>query len=160
MAPESLYEGTLAEQNWERLMLQGTVLFEQDDVVGALVSFEQACILASSLPDHWDKIEDALTAVVVSHLSYAQVLGRACRIEDAAATLCAVHDRLLQAASDVALTLPARQSALRHLRETSAALLRFELMHGMRSDMQDRLREAWNCASLAGAGQPLPMALH
>lgn len=30
------------EQYWKQLMLQGTILFEQDDVVGALVNFQQA----------------------------------------------------------------------------------------------------------------------
>ena len=144
-------------------MLQGTVLFEQDDVVGALVNFEQACILASSLPDHWDEIEDALVAVVVSHLSFSDALARACRVGEAASMLCALHDRLLQATGDMALTLPARQSALRHLRQTAAALVRFQLAHGIRSDMQRGLREAWECAALVSsqtAGEPATMTLH
>lgn len=120
-------------------------------------------MLASSLADHWDEIDDALSAVVVSHLRCANALARACRIEESASTLYEVHARLLHAANNAALTLPARQSALRHLREAMATLLRFQLMHGARSDMQCGLHEAWSRAAHlvpAITGRPLPMTLH
>ncbi|WP_157270713.1 hypothetical protein [Azohydromonas aeria] len=151
------------EQYWHQLMQQGTVLLEHDDVVGALVSFEQACILARSLADRWDDIDDALAAVVASHLGFSEALERAWRIDDAACALCEAHGVLLQASRDATLTPPARLCALRHLRGTTAALLRFQLSHGVRADMESGMHEAWNCAAqLAPAAgmQPLPMTLH
>ena len=129
-----------AEPHWKQLMRQGNALFEQDDVVGALVSYEQACLLAQCCFDDWAAAEAALAALVVSHLNFADALARACRIEEAASALGNVHGRLLLMAGDVEVPAPARRSVPHHLREVHAALVRLQAEHGPRADIERRLR--------------------
>ena len=129
-----------AEPWWKQLMRQGNALFGQEDLVGALVSYEQACLLAQCCFDDWDAAEDALAALVVSHLNFAEALARACRIEEAAAALGNVHGRLLLMAGDPELVPAARHAVPHHLREVHAALSRLQSAHGPRAGIDGRLQ--------------------
>lgn len=163
MAAESLLECRAldTEQYWKQLMQQGNALLEQDDVVGALVSYEQACILARSHPELWIEIEDALAALVESHLRYCKALMRAHRIEEVSVTLCGLHVRLLRLADDTELSWAARRSALRHLGQTTAALERFQGLHGVRPEMQRALHSSRAaCVVSTSAIEPTPKTLH
>lgn len=150
-----------AEPWWKQLMRQGNALFGQEDLVGALVSYEQACLLAQCCFDDWAAAEDALAALVVSHLNFAEALSRACRIEEAAAALGNVHGRLLLMAGDAELAPAARRAVPHHLREVHAALVRLQAEHGPQAGIDGRLRStgAGVLRALHGLAQaPAPFA--
>jgi hypothetical protein len=75
--------------------------------------------------DDWDTPDNAVAALVISYLNLADTQQRLGRCNEAADTLCMVHDRLMLNAGHPTTAPALREAACRHQRETFAALSQF-----------------------------------
>lgn len=121
---------------WTQLTLQGNALFERGEHLRAILAYEQARSLALACFNDWPDGEDAVAAVVVSTLNLAEAQARAGALDEAAELLASVHASLLRASRNAGLHVSLRDAATRHLRETQAALLRFEAQHGAHAELR------------------------
>jgi tetratricopeptide (TPR) repeat protein len=124
-----------ADQAWKQLTLQGNELFERGEHQRALLAYEQARSLALDNFDDWPDSDDAVAAVVVSYLNLAEAQSRTGALDAACELLCSVHASLMRASRNNGLHPLLRDAATRHLRETFAALARFQTLHGERADI-------------------------
>lgn len=146
---------------WKQLTLAGNARFEQQDLPGALSSYAQARAWALQHFDRWPDPDDAVAAVVVSHLNLSEAQARLGLVDEAAQTLERAHAGLLHIAGDAQLDAALRRAGVRHLRETYAALLRFQGLHGERPELMRWLHRGCVCAAHGAPGaEPASGPLH
>ncbi|MFT3665902.1 hypothetical protein [Piscinibacter sp.] len=136
---------------WTRLMLRANSLLDRGAFDSAVAAYRLARRYATEHFGSWPDVEDAVTALVVSSLNLAEGLVRVRRLPEAAATLCGAHGGMLHAARDERLPMEARLAARKRLRETRAALLRFQSQHGPWPEVQRWLAAGCACGSPAHA---------
>jgi hypothetical protein len=139
---------------WQQLTLHGNSLLEHGALDLATDAYRQARDLALEHFNLWLNADDAVTALVVSCLNLSECLARAAHIDEAAAQLSSVHGGMLRAAGDPRLPLAVSQAARGRLRETYAALLRFQALHGERPEIARWLHQG--CACVAQGADPTP----
>jgi len=139
-----------ADQLWQQLTLQGNELFDRGEHQRAQDVYEQARSLVLHSFDQWDCSEDAVAAVVVSHLNLSEAQARCGELDTACHTLCSIYASLLRARDDGQLHPLLREAAARHVRETFAALQRFRSRYGERPELHDLLCP--DCQRPAAAG--------
>lgn len=109
---------------WQSLMSRGTAAARQGQVLLALASFQQALGIARALlAKPGERSDDCVAALVVSYHNLAEVQADAGGNDLAAAQLAMAHEALMHLLCDPATDAALRQAALRHSRETHAALL-------------------------------------
>jgi hypothetical protein len=134
---------------WQQLTLHGNSLLEHGALDRATDTYRQARDLALEHCSLWPDAYDAVTALVVSCLNLSESLARAEHMAEAAATLCSVHSGMLRAAGDPRLPRAVCLAAQSRLRETYAALLRFQALHGERPEIARWLQQSRSCGALA-----------
>lgn len=116
---------------WQSLMSRGTAAARQGQVLLALASFQEALAIARTLLARpGERCDDCVAALVVSHHNLAEVQLDAGGDDLAAVHLALAHETLLHLLCDPASDAALRQAALRHSRETHAALLLYLEAHG------------------------------
>lgn len=109
---------------WHAVMARGTAAARQGQVLLALASFQEALGIARALLARpGQRSDDCVAALVVSHHNLAEVQADAGGTDLAAAQLALAHETLMHWLCDPAADSALRQAALRHSRETHAALL-------------------------------------
>ena len=117
-------------QHWTRTIEIANRCFAQGELVDAREHYLQALAWAQVLFERWRDVDEAVAACVISHHNLADLHLRLNQPEESAEYLCAIHQRLLQAAQDKRLSPELRQAALRHSSKTYAELLNFISEHG------------------------------
>ncbi len=117
-------------QHWKRTIEMANACFARGELVDARELYLQALALAQVLFERWSDVDEAVAACVISHHNLADLHLRLMQPEESAEYLCAIHQRLLQAAQDPRLTPALREAALRHSSKTYAELLAFISEHG------------------------------
>ncbi len=117
-------------QHWKRTIERANECFNRDELVDAREHYLQALAWAQVLLERWPHPDEAVAACVISHHNLADLHLRLNQPEESAEYLCAIHQRLLQAAQDPRLKPELRQAALRHSGKTYAELLAFIGEHG------------------------------
>lgn len=117
-------------QHWKRTIERANACFTQGELVDAREHYLQALAWAQVLFERWPDPDEAVAACVISHHNLADLHLRLNQPEESAEYLCAIHQRLLQAAQDARLKPELRQAALRHSAKTYAELLAFIGDHG------------------------------
>lgn len=117
-------------QHWKRTIERANECFNQGELVDAREHYLQALAWAQVLFERWPDPDEAIAACVISHHNLADLHLRLNQPEESAEYLCAIHQRLLQAAQDARLKPELRQAALRHSGKTYAELLGFIGEHG------------------------------
>ncbi|WP_326543242.1 hypothetical protein [Pseudorhodoferax sp.] len=109
---------------WHAVMARGTAAARQGQVLLALASFQEALGIARALLARpCARSDDCVAALVVSHHNLAEVQLDAGGNDLAAAQLALAHETLMHLLCDPAADAALQQAALRHSRETHAALL-------------------------------------
>jgi hypothetical protein len=136
---------------WQSVMARGTAAARQGQVLLALASFQQALDLARALlAMPGERSDDCVAALVVSHLNLAEVQSDAGGCDLAADQLALAHETLMHLLCDHGVRGALRQAALRHSRETHAALLLYIEAHGPHPVIARALRAG--CLGLAVGG--------
>jgi hypothetical protein len=117
-------------EHWKRTIARANHFFNLGELIDAREVCLQALALAQVLFERWPDADEAVAASVISHHNLADVHLRLGQPEESAEYLCAIHQRLLQAAQDLRLPPSLRQAALRHSSKTYAELLVFISEHG------------------------------
>ena len=115
---------------WKALTREGNVHFHENAYVQALACYEHARSMLLQHFEDWDTPDNAVAALVVSYLNLADTQQRLGRSDEAADTLCMVHDRLVMSSCHPSAEPALREAACRHQRETFAALTQFAHMQG------------------------------
>jgi hypothetical protein len=116
---------------WQSVMSRGTAAARQGHVLLALANFQEALGIARALlAVSGQRSDDCVAALVVSHHNLAEVQLDAGGDDLAAAHLALAHETLMHLLCDPATDGALRQAALRHSRETHAALLLYLEAHG------------------------------
>ncbi|KQP38834.1 hypothetical protein ASF44_10325 [Pseudorhodoferax sp. Leaf274] len=112
-------------------MARGTAAARQGQVLLAMASFQEALGIARGLlAVPGARSDDCVAALVVSHHNLAEVQADAGGNDLAAAQLALAHETLMHLLCDPATDGVLRQAALRHSRETHAALLLYLQANG------------------------------
>ncbi|WP_147282848.1 hypothetical protein [Pseudorhodoferax soli] len=134
MDPETLNSRTAGGDlllPWQSLMSRGTAAARQGHVLLALASFQEALGMARALlTKPGERSDDCVAALVVSHHNLAEVQLDAGGNDLAAAQLASAHETLMHLLCNPTTDGALRQAALRHSRETHAALLLYLEAHG------------------------------
>lgn len=151
MDPETLNSRTAGGDllsPWQSLMSRGTAAARQGHVLLALASFQEALGMARALlAKPGERSDDCVAALVVSHHNLAEVQLDAGGKDLAAAQLASAHETLMHLLCNPATDGALRQAALRHSRETHAALLLYLEAHGAHPMIARALRAG--CLGLA-----------
>ncbi len=118
---------------WERAMQRARAAGQMGQMAMALAFEQQALALALRLLQQTPpagREDDCIAALVVSHLNVADLQVQAAAPDAAARLLCRVHGLLQDLVADGQCGAALRQAALRHGRETHAALLAHVRSHG------------------------------
>ena len=116
---------------WQKLTSRGTAAARQGHVLLALAHFQEALGIARALlAMPGERSDDCVAALVVSHHNLAEVQLDAGGHDLAAAQLALAHETLMHLLCDPAADGALRQAALRHSRETHAALLLYLQANG------------------------------
>ncbi|MBB4841739.1 hypothetical protein HNP55_000234 [Paucibacter oligotrophus] len=118
------------ETSWKQLTLSGNELFERGLHRQAMQTYEDARTVALQHFQAWSTPADAVAAVVVSYLNLSEAQARSGCLAQASVSLCTLHMSLLHARANTELSCCLRNAAQSHLRESHAALLRFQDLHG------------------------------
>lgn len=145
---------------WKRLTSEGNALFDAGSLHAALESYESARRLVLTTFSEWADTDDAVAAVVVSFLNLSEAQARLGLVSLATQALCTVHGSLLETLSDESLAPALREAAQRHLRETFAALARFQDRYGPSPQVARWLHAGCGCAACAPGEPATPLALH
>lgn len=148
LAPRTQQPVDVAHE-WKQLTLHANTLFEHGALEAAIDAYRRARELALDHFNLWHDADDAVTALVVSCLNLSESLARARRTAEAAAVLCSAHGGMLRAAGDLRLPPAVRLAAKGRLRETHAALLRFQATYGERTDIARWLHQGCACCGHA-----------
>lgn len=136
---------------WVDLMREANQFLEHGELRRALAIYEAARVFMLHHFEQWPDADEALAALVVSHLDLADAQARAGWLDEAAAGLCDVHCSLLTLMRDARQGTAVRQGAARHMRETFLALVRFQAVHGERPDITQLLRRHGRATRLSSA---------
>lgn len=142
-----------AESSWKRLTLQGNQRFDEGEIDQSVDLYRQALALAMTGFSQWRRADDAVAAVVVSYLNLAEGQARRGDVQQAGATLCALHGGLQRARTRPDIAPELRESALRHLKSSFAAMLRFQSNYGPQPDVAGWLSHC-ACAACAACDEP------
>lgn len=141
---------------WKRLTTKANAMFDEGSLNAALEGYECARSLVLNHFDAWAEPDDAVAAVVVSFLNLSEAQARLGLIGLATQALCTVHGSLLKTAADENLATPLREAAQRHLRETFAALARFQERYGPQPQVARWLHAGCGCAACNADKPTLP----
>ncbi|MBD8602331.1 hypothetical protein IFT80_06770 [Pseudomonas sp. CFBP 8771] len=117
-------------QHWKRITETANASFVRGELIEAREHYLQALAWAQVLFERWADVDEAVAACVISHHNLADLHLQLHQPEESAEYLCAIHERLLQAAQDSRLQPALRDAALRHASKTYAELLGFTRQHG------------------------------
>ncbi|WP_296254060.1 hypothetical protein [Pseudomonas sp. UBA4194] len=117
-------------QHWKSTIEQANRCFMQGELIDAREHYLHALAWAQVLFERWADVDEAVAACVISHHNLADLHLQLNQPEESAEYLCAIHQRLLQAAQDTRLSPALREAALRHSSKTYAELLGFISRHG------------------------------
>lgn len=117
-------------QHWKRITETANRCFDDGQWVEAREHYLHALALAQVLFERWADVDEAVAACVISHHNLADLHVRLGQPEEGAQYLCAIHERLLQAAQTQRLPEALRAAALRHSGKTYRQLLEFIGQHG------------------------------
>lgn len=120
-------------ESWKQLTSEGNTHFHAHAFTRALTCYEHARSMLLQHFEAWATADDAVAALVVSYLNLADTQQRLGRSQEAADTLCMVHDRLILSMHHPAAEPALREAARRHQRETFAALTQFAKAQGQDS---------------------------
>lgn len=141
---------------WKQLTTKANANFDAGSLNAALEGYECARSLVLTHFDAWADPDDAVAAVVVSFLNLSEALARLGLIGPATQSLCTVHGSLLKTADDATIAMPLREAAQRHLRETFAALARFQERYGPQPQVARWLHAGCGCAACNADKPTLP----
>lgn len=141
---------------WKQLTTKANALFDEGSLHAALEGYECARSIVLAHFDSWAEPDDAVAAVVVSFLNLSEAQARLGLAGLATQALCTVHGSLLKTAADAALATPLREAAQRHLRETFAALARFQERYGPSPQVARWLHAGCGCAACNNSDLVLP----
>ena len=111
---------------WEQLARRGRMYARTGQAPRAVACHQRALLLAQTLvasPLAAEEPHACLAALVVSHHNLADLHRDAGHLPLAVQHVCAAHDALVTLACDLALDPHLQAAAMRHLRETHAALV-------------------------------------
>ena len=141
---------------WKQLTTRANAMFDEGCLNAALEGYECARVLVLNHFHAWAEPDDAVAAVVVSFLNLSEAQARLGLIGLATQSLCTVHGSLLKTAADESLATPLREAAQRHLRETFAALARFQERYGPQPQVARWLHAGCGCAACHAHKLTLP----
>lgn len=124
---------------WKSLTLAGNRAFSEGDLDVALFRYRvaQGCII--EIFPEWPHIDEATAALVVSYFNLAQTHVKLGRTDKAAERLAAIHTYLIRVAAERSICACLRMIFVRHMRETYAALTRFQAEFGAFDAVQGAL---------------------
>ncbi|MFT3721181.1 hypothetical protein [Pseudorhodoferax sp.] len=136
---------------WQSVMARGTAAARQGQLLLAMSSFQEALAIARALlAAPGERCDDCVAALVVSHHNLAEVQADAGGSDLAATQLAQAHETLMRLLCDPAADGALQQAALRHSRETHAALLLHLEANGPHPAISRALRAG--CLGLAVGG--------
>ncbi|PZP27159.1 MAG: hypothetical protein DI603_22530 [Roseateles depolymerans] len=135
---------------WTQLTMEGNALFEAGEFKPALDVYERARGVALTNVTGWSDWDDALAAIVVSHLNLSEAQARLGFVSQAAHTLCTMHGSLSRTAGDDTQQAQLRDAAGRYLGETRSAMLRFQVHYGVQPHIEHLLALGCGCVHCAG----------
>ncbi len=141
---------------WKQLTTKANAMFDEGSLNAALEGYECARSLVLNHFDAWAEPDDAVAAVVVSFLNLSEAQARLGLIGLATQALCTVHGSLLKTAADATIAIPLREAAQRHLRETFAALARFQERYGPEPQVARWLHAGCGCTACNADRLTLP----
>lgn len=141
---------------WKQLTTKANAMFDEGSLHAALEGYECARSIVLTHFDAWTVPDDAVAAVVVSFLNLSETQARLGLIGLATQALCTVHGSLLKTAADESLAASLREAAQHHLRETFAALARFQDRYGPSPQVARWLHAGCGCAACSTGGLTLP----
>lgn len=131
---------------WERAMQRARAAGQMGQMVMALALEQQALALSLRLVQQTPpagREDDCIAALVVSHLNVADGQVQAADPDAAARLLSRAHGLLQSLVADGRAGAALRQAALRHGRETHAALLAHVRSHGPHPAISQVLAVGW-----------------
>lgn len=149
-----------AAEYWKQLTVEGNRWFLRGQFRRAIRRYLAARDIAVDHLDCWPNPDDAVAVVVVSFLNLAEALTQTGSLGEAGDNLCLVHRNLLVASQDPSQALALRQAALKHLRQTLAALHLFARQHGETAQIAETLDLTRQLGCDCPAGRAEPRTLH
>lgn len=134
--------GTAPLAQWEQLARRGSMCARTGQAARAVACHQRALLLAQDLvasPLAAENPHACLAALVVSHHNLADIHRDAGHFPLAVQHVCAAHDALVALACDLTLDAHLQAAALRHLRETHAALVTHVQDYGPHPAITDSL---------------------
>lgn len=128
--------------DWEHETRQALQAQRAGRTAPALAGHRRSLVLALGLIEHPvpGSADHCVAALVVSHHNLADLLLAEGDEEGAVGHLCGAHESLMGIFADTARNAELRHAALRHSRETHAALLRHATLRGAYPSIRRALR--------------------
>jgi hypothetical protein len=135
---------------WKQATQTGNLLFSEQNFQEALHHYRRALALAITLFADWNDADEAVATLVVSHHNVAALLLQANNTDEAARILCGIHTCLQRAVGNERMSLPLRQAAQRHSRETYTELRLFAKRFDRNPEVKHALRTGCDMRCLDG----------